>query len=83
MAVGLAAVRLGAGRATRDDIIDHSVGFLIEAKVGDAVSVGNPLVRIAYNEEARLRSALDALQDAWTITEEPPSPRSLVAGRVP
>ncbi len=83
MAVGLAAVRLGAGRATRDDIIDHSVGFLIEAKVGDAVSVGNPLVRIAYNDEARLRSALDALQDAWTITEEPPSPRSLVAGRVP
>ncbi len=79
MSVGLAGVRLGAGRATQDEIIDHSVGFLIEAKVGDAVSVGDPLVRIAYNDETRLRSSLEALQHTWTITDEPPSREPLIA----
>ena len=38
--VGLGAVRLGAGRRTKDDAIDHAVGVICRKKVGDCVEVG-------------------------------------------
>ncbi len=65
--IGIAAVRLGAGRATKEDHVDPGVGLLIEAKVGEIVKEGDPLARIAYNEEARLGAALHALTNAWDI----------------
>lgn len=78
MQIGVAAVRLGAGRAAEGDTIDHAVGFQLVAKVGDAVTTGDALVRIAYNDEARLHSALEILADAWTITDETPEASPLV-----
>ena len=80
--IGVAGVRLGAGRATKEDDIDPAVGFLIEAKVGDRVAEGDPLVRIAYNDEARLQDALDALDKAWEVGDEPVTPTNLILGDV-
>lgn len=82
LAIGEAAVRLGAGRATKEDSIDPSVGFDIGAKVGDTVQRGQPLARVAYRDPARLESALGALQDAWAIADEPPEPIDLIIGRI-
>ena len=76
--IGLAGVRLGGGRATKDDIIDPAVGFLIEAKVGESVDEGDLLVRIAYNDKAKLKSALHALDNAWEIGDEAPSTDDLI-----
>ena len=52
--IGIAAVRLGAGRAKKKDVVDPAVGIMVRAKVGDAVEAGQPLAEIWYREESRL-----------------------------
>lgn len=81
-AVGTAAVKLGSGREKASDDVDHGVGILVEAKVGDDVSEGEALARIAYNDEARLRASLAALEDAWQIGDEHPQPTDLILGEI-
>jgi pyrimidine-nucleoside phosphorylase len=44
--VGQVSVRLGAGRSRKGDPIDHAVGVLVRAKVGDQVKAGDPLFAI-------------------------------------
>ena len=80
--IGVAAVRLGAGRATKEEVIDLGVGFQVEAKIGDHVDVGDPLARIAYNDETRLQAALDMLDKAWEISEERNAPNDLILGEI-
>jgi pyrimidine-nucleoside phosphorylase len=80
--VGVASVRLGAGRQTKADIIDPAVGFDLIAKRGDVVAAGDPLVRVAYNTRDQLDPALELLTSAWVIGDEPPDPAPLVLGEV-
>jgi thymidine phosphorylase len=80
--IGAAAVRLGAGRATKEDTIDPAVGFLVEAKIGDRVDTGDPLVRISYNDESKLQSALDMLDKAWEISYEAVPSIDLILGEI-
>jgi pyrimidine-nucleoside phosphorylase len=77
-AIGIAAVRLGAGRAYKEDTIDPSVGFTIEAKIGDRVIRGQPLATVAYRDEANLDSALPIVSAAWSIADTEPEPSELV-----
>ncbi|MWN05641.1 pyrimidine-nucleoside phosphorylase [Gilliamella sp. Pas-s95] len=44
--IGIAAMQLGAGRATKDDIIDPAVGIVLHKKVGDQVAEGEALLTI-------------------------------------
>jgi len=81
-AIGAAGVRLGGGRATKDDRVDPAVGFLIEAKIGEAVNEGEPLARIAYNDETKLQSALGTLDNAWEIGDETLSADDLILGEI-
>lgn len=67
--IGKAAMVLGAGRATKDDIIDHSVGILLKKKVGDYVEEGETLAVVQYNEK-NLDSSLKFLEGAYTIVDE-------------
>ncbi|MDF7666819.1 pyrimidine-nucleoside phosphorylase [Orbaceae bacterium ESL0727] len=55
--VGVAAMQLGAGRATKDDIVDPSVGIVLHKKVGDKVAEGESLLTIHSNTQA-----LDAIK---------------------
>ena len=80
--IGIAGVRLGAGRATKEQDVDPAVGFLVEAKLGDPIDEGDPLVRIAYNNESKLQAALDALDNAWEIGDEPVAQNDLILGDV-
>ena len=41
--LGLASMSLGAGRKTKDETIDHSIGIILKKKVGDKVKEGEPL----------------------------------------
>ncbi len=77
-AIGRAAVRLGAGRATKEDSVDPAVGFEVAAKLGDEVAAGQPLVRVHWNDAARLAAAEELLLTAWDISDEPPAPAPLV-----
>ncbi|MBA3927561.1 pyrimidine-nucleoside phosphorylase [Listeria rustica] len=49
--IGIAAMLLGAGRATKEDEIDLAVGIMLRKKVGDKVAAGEPLVTIYANKE--------------------------------
>ncbi|PGK33405.1 pyrimidine-nucleoside phosphorylase [Bacillus anthracis] len=49
--IGIAAMLLGAGRATKEDEIDLAVGLMLRKKVGDAVKKGEPFVTIYANRE--------------------------------
>ncbi|MGX7149533.1 pyrimidine-nucleoside phosphorylase [Enterococcus ureasiticus] len=50
-AIGVAAMKLGAGRATKEDEIDLAVGLVLNKKIGDNVKVGDSLVTIHANKK--------------------------------
>lgn len=75
--VGLAAMMLGAGRKTKDDVIDHGVGVSIEKKVGDAVKAGETLAVL----HSRTETAADAyvkLKNAYRIGDEKAAAKPIV-----
>jgi thymidine phosphorylase len=78
MAVGVAAWRLGAGRARKEDPVSASAGVILHAQVGDPVEAGQPLLELRFDDPGRLDSAVVALAGAWTIGPEPPEPRPIV-----
>ena len=61
LAIGRAAWRLGAGRATKDDPVSASAGIEVLAKPGDIVAAGTPLLRLHADDEARMEAALPVL----------------------
>ncbi len=76
--VGMAALRLGAGRRTKEDVIDHAVGVLCLKKRGDDVRDGDVLAQVhARDEEAAQAAAADVLA-AYEIGDEAPRPSSIV-----
>jgi pyrimidine-nucleoside phosphorylase len=76
--IGVAALRLGAGRRTKDDTIDHAVGVRCLAKRGDTVEVGQALAEVhARNEESAARGIAD-VRAAYTVSESPPPERLIV-----
>jgi pyrimidine-nucleoside phosphorylase len=80
--IGIAGVRLGGGRATKEDTVDPGVGFFIEAKIGDSVEAGDLLARIAYSDQSRLQSCLGVLDNTWEISDEPTAPTDLILGEI-
>jgi len=78
IAVGLAALRLGAGRRTKDDPIDHSVGVRCLRKRGDAVERGEPLAEVHAADEAAADAALAEVEAAYSLGDEPPPQRPVL-----
>ena len=76
--VGQAALHLGAGRRSKEDRIDHSVGIVCLAKRGDRVGAGEPLAEIhALTEDAAAEAARE-LTSAYELADEPPPERAVV-----
>ncbi len=75
--IGLSAMRLGAGRATKDDEIDHNVGIVLNKKVGDKVSEGEALAYIYTNKED-IANEIDTVHQAYEISESFVEKRSLI-----
>jgi thymidine phosphorylase len=69
MAVGLAAWRLGAGRARKEDPVQAAAGVEMLAKPGDQVTEGQDLLRLHTDEPQRFERALAALDDGITVAE--------------
>jgi pyrimidine-nucleoside phosphorylase len=69
IAVGTAAVRLGAGRRTKDDAIDHAVGIECLRKRGDSVSAGDVLARIHARDEAGAEAAARDVLAAYELSD--------------
>ena len=81
-AVGRGVIALGGGRTRIDDTLDHSVGFVIRARPGDVVRVGEPLATIFARDEAGIAAGMASLAEAFVISDEAEPPLPLVSHRV-
>ena len=71
-AVGVAAWRLGAGRARKEDPVSATAGVRCLAKPGERVARGQPVLELLADDEARFERALEVLAGAIEIGPEPP-----------
>jgi pyrimidine-nucleoside phosphorylase len=72
IAVGSAALHLGAGRRTKEDSIDHSVGVVCHAKRGASVAAGDVLAEVHASEEAAGAEAVGSVLAAYELGDESP-----------
>ncbi|RDY24825.1 pyrimidine-nucleoside phosphorylase [Romboutsia maritimum] len=80
--VGISAMILGAGRETKEDILDLSAGIVLEKKVGDYVREGDILAYMHFNKEEKFESAKERFIRAYSIVEAKVAPRKLIYGVV-
>ncbi len=76
--IGTACVVLGGGRERKEDSVDPAVGIVLHKKVGDAVSIGEPLATIHYNSEARAQRVGELLEESYQIADSPVEKRPLI-----
>jgi pyrimidine-nucleoside phosphorylase len=69
--VGVAAMHLGAGRRTKEDSIDLSVGLTMAVKTGDVVRVGQPVATIHARSLDEARVCEEELKSALSLGETP------------
>jgi pyrimidine-nucleoside phosphorylase len=72
IAVGVAALHLGAGRRTKDDAIDHAVGVVCHAKRGSQVAQGDVLAEVHARDEASGQEGVRAVLAAYAFGDEAP-----------
>jgi len=82
LSVGIAAWRLGAGRARKEDAVSPSAGVVCLAKPGDAVQAGQPVLELHAEEPALFDAAREALRDAIDVVDEAPVPQPLIVDRI-
>lgn len=82
MAVGLAAWRLGAGRARKEDPVQAGAGVELHVRPGESVRRGDPLMTLHTDTPERFPRARQSLAGAWRISAIPPTPRRVVLDRI-
>ena len=78
LSIGLAALRLGAGRATKEDAVDHAVGVVCLRKRGDRVAAGDALAEVYARDAESARREVAAVAAAYRIEDEPPPQTPIV-----
>ena len=66
---GIAAMKLGAGRATKDDVINLFVGIDLHKKIGDPVKSGEVICTL-YHEEKGLKDAIEIINKSYVVGKE-------------
>ncbi len=79
---GETAVLLGGGREHKGDQIDHSVGVVVQHKVGDYVNDGDLLFTIHANDDTRLAMARQKMLKAHRWSDQPVDPLPLFYGTI-
>ncbi len=67
--IGTAAMLLGAGRRTKEDHIDLSVGFELLKKVGDYITKDEDIILIHYNDEEKLKNCIEVLEQSYIVSD--------------
>src|SRR3954467_171170 len=80
VAVGNAALRLGAGRREKDDPIDYSVGVVCRKKRGDEVAPGDVLAEIHARDDESAAAAAEEVLAAYELGNDAPSQRGVILG---
>ncbi|MDR2770809.1 MAG: thymidine phosphorylase [Clostridiales Family XIII bacterium] len=76
--IGVASRRSGAGRETKDDVIDLSAGVILHKTVGDAVKAGDTLAVVRGNDAEKLHDAAAVAKAAFRIGPERTAPAPLI-----
>ena len=82
LAVGVAAWRLGAGRARQGEPVQAGAGVELHAKPGDQVRAGQPLLALHTDDPERFARARTALDGAWSVGSELEQRSRLVIDRI-
>ena len=69
---------LGAGRETKADPIDYSVGIFLNKKSGEGVNIGDVLYTIYSNDEEKTHTAQEYCNDAFVINEDKPAQTDMI-----
>jgi pyrimidine-nucleoside phosphorylase len=69
--IGVEALHLGAGRAEKDDAIDHAVGIVCRKKRGEPVEEGEPLAEVHAHDAQTASDAAERVRAAYVIADEP------------
>ena len=68
--IGKAAMIIGAGRAKKEDEIDHAVGINIFKKVGEKIAKNEKIAEIYYNNGENVQESKNMILEAFVLTEE-------------
>ena len=82
MSVGIAAWRLGAGRARKEDPVSAAAGVVCLVRQGEAIAVGQPLFELHADDVTHLQQGRDAIGDALVIGEQLVNTESLLLERI-
>jgi len=77
-AVGIAAMKLGAGRERAEDVVDPGVGVMVRKKPGEAVAVGDVVFEIYHRAAKGLTRAMELLEGSFTVVDLAPDVGPLV-----
>ncbi|GLW94858.1 thymidine phosphorylase [Actinokineospora globicatena] len=80
--IGVAAWRLGAGRARKEDPVDPAAGILCHTKPGTPVRAGDPILELHTTNPTTIPAALTTLDGSFTIGSAAPTPRPLIADTI-
>ncbi|MGB9666475.1 MAG: thymidine phosphorylase [Candidatus Cryosericum sp.] len=80
--IGEAAMHLGAGRRTKEDTIDLSVGLILDVKTGDAVTAGQPIASVFARTEEEARTCEQEILTSLTVGAAPAPPWQTVVARI-
>jgi pyrimidine-nucleoside phosphorylase len=80
--VGLASVRLGAGREKKGDPIDHRTGVVLHAKIGARVERGAAFAEVHHAGRPADKLAIEQVRTAFAWSARPVLPHKLVLGRI-
>ena len=76
--IGLASVKLGAGRETKDSIIDFGAGIVLKKKIGDYVKKDEVLAILYSNNSSNFTKAEEFMEKAYTFSKEKPLHKPLI-----
>jgi thymidine phosphorylase len=80
--IGVAAWRLGAGRARKEDPVSFGAGVLLKVRPGDRVTAGQPLLELRTDAEERIAAARELADRAIRIADAAPQRSPLVLDRI-
>jgi pyrimidine-nucleoside phosphorylase len=81
-AIGRASNVLGAGRSKVGESVDHGVGVITLARLGDRITAGQPLLELHHRGGRGVEAALALCQEAFVIGDGPPPRRDTILGDV-
>ena len=78
VALGNTAQAMGAGRRTKEDVIDPSVGFVLHKRIGEAIAAGESIATVYAKDQESADVAIAAIQQQVVISAEQVPPCKLI-----